>query len=176
MKSLSSESIFALIKEQKVSFVDFRFTDSRGTWQHMTFHVDAVDKTALERGIMFDGSSIAGWKSIEDSDMQMKPDLSTAVLDPFSAQSTLVLNCDILEPLTGKSYSRDPRGVAKRAEAHLQDSGFADTAYFGPEAEFFVFDDVRYDVAMNQNFYYVDSDEGEYNTGRKDPQGNLAHH
>jgi glutamine synthetase len=175
MKSISSESIFALMKEQNVSFVDFRFTDPRGAWHHMTFHKDAVDKDVLEDGIMFDGSSIAGWKTIDDSDMQMKPDLSTAVMDPFAAQSTLVINCDILEPLTKKSYSRDPRGVAKRAEAYLHNLGFADTAYFGPEAEFFIFDDVRYDVAMQHNYYFVDSDEGDYNSGKVDPQGNLAH-
>ncbi len=175
MKSSSIQSIEALIKEHEVSFVDFRFTDLRGAWNHMTLHVDAVDKEALNEGIMFDGSSIAGWKSIEDSDMQMKPDLSTAVLDPFAAQSTLILNCDVLEPLSGKSYTRDPRGVAQRAEVYLKDLGFADTAYFGPEAEFFVFDDVRYDVAMQHNFYYVDSDEGEYNSGKVNPQGNLAH-
>jgi len=175
MKSITAESVFALMKEHNVSFVDFRFTDPRGAWHHMTFHVDAVDKDILNVGLMFDGSSIAGWKSIDDSDMQMKPDLSTAVLDPFAAQPTLILNCDILEPLSGKSYGRDPRGIAKRAEAHLQESGFADTAYFGPEAEFFVFDDVRYDVAMQHGFYYVDSDEGDYNSGRQDPQGNLAH-
>jgi glutamine synthetase len=175
MKNLHSDSIFLFMKEHDVSFIDFRFTDPRGAWHHMTLHVDAVDSDILDQGIMFDGSSLAGWKNIDDSDMQMKPDLSTAVLDPFSAYPTLILNCDILEPLTGKPYGRDPRGLAKRAEAYLQSTGFADTAYFGPEAEFFVFDDVRYDVAMNQNFYYVDSDEGDYNSGRKDPQGNLAH-
>jgi glutamine synthetase len=175
MKSNTPESIIALLKEQSVSFIDFRFTDFRGAWHHMTFHIDAVDKDVLKEGIMFDGSSIAGWKSIDDSDMLMKPDLSTAVMDPFAAQPTLILNCDILEPLSGKSYSRDPRGVAKRAEAHLQDLGFADTAYFGPEAEFFIFDDVRYDVSMQHGFYYLDSDEGDYNSGKQDPQGNLAH-
>lgn len=175
MKPYTADSLLAHMKEQNVSFFDFRFTDFRGAWHHMTLHIDALDRDALNQGIMFDGSSIAGWKSIEDSDMQMKPDLSTAVLDPFSAQPTLILNCDVLEPLSGKSYSRDPRGVAKRAEAHLQDSGIADAAYFGPEAEFFVFDDVRYDVAMQHGFYYVDSDEGEHNSGRQEPQGNLAH-
>ena len=168
-------SVSSLIQEQHVSFVDFRFTDLRGSWHHMTLHVDAVDQEVLTQGIMFDGSSLAGWKAIDDSDMLMKPDLSTAVLDPFASQPTLVLTCDILEPLTEQSYARDPRGVAKRAEAFLKASDFADTAYFGPEAEFFVFDDVRYDVAMQHSFYYVDSDEGEYNSGRQDPQGNLAH-
>ncbi len=175
MKSFTPEFITALIKEHNVSFVDFRFTDFRGAWNHITLHVDAVDKDVLNDGIMFDGSSNAGWKTIDDSDMQMKPDLGTAVLDPFAAQPTLILNCDILEPLSGKSYSRDPRGVAKRAEEHLRDSGLADTAYFGPEAEFFIFDDVRYDVSMQHGFYYLDSDEAEHNTGRIDPQGNLAH-
>lgn len=175
MKSHTVESILSLIKTNGVSFVDFRFTDLRGAWHHMTYHVDAVDKDVLDQGIMFDGSSIAGWKSIDDSDMQMVPDLKTAVLDPFSAQPTLILNCDILEPLSEKSYSRDPRGIAQRAEAYLKESGFADTAYFGPEAEFFVFDDVRYDVAMQHGFYYLDSDEGDYNSGKADPHGNLAH-
>ena len=123
MKLLTTESVLSHIKEQNVSFVDFRFTDLCGAWHHMTLHVDGVDKDVLNQGIMFDGSSLAGWKSIDDSDMQMKADLSTAVLDPFAAQATLVLNCDILDPLSGKSYSRDPRGVARRAEAYLQDSG-----------------------------------------------------
>lgn len=175
MKPHSPESILHFIKEHNISFVDYRFTDSRGIWHHMTLHLDAIDHDTLDQGIMFDGSSIAGWKSIDDSDMQIKPDLTTAVLDPFSAYPTLILNCDVLEPLSGQPYGRDPRGLAKRAENHLQATGFADTAYFGPEAEFFVFDDVRYDVATNQNFYYLDSDEGEYNSGRQDPQGNLAH-
>lgn len=175
MKTPHSNSIFHFIKEHDVAFIDFRFTDLRGAWHHMTFHVEGVNKDLLDQGIMFDGSSIAGWKHIDDSDMQMKPDLSTPVLDPFSAHPTLILNCDIIEPVTGKAYGRDPRGLAQRAEAHLQATGFADTAYFGPEAEFFVFDDVRYDVTMHQNFYYVDSDEGDYNSGRQDPQGNLAH-
>ena len=125
MKSAAAESVLALIKEHEVSFVDFRFTDPRGGWHHMTLHVDAVDKDTLLQGVMFDGSSIAGWKHIDDSDMEMRPDLSTAVLDPFTSQPTLIITCDILEPLTEQSYSRDPRGVAKRAEAHLKDSGFA---------------------------------------------------
>ena len=168
-------SILALIKENEVSFVDFRFTDPKGQWHHMTLHVDAVDTDILTGGVMFDGSSIAGWKYIDDSDMEMRPDLSTAVLDPFTSQQTLIITCDILEPLTDKSYSRDPVVLQKRAEAHLKDSGFADTAYFGPEAEFFIFDDVRYDVSMQHGFYFLDSNEGDYNSGRKDPQGNLAH-
>lgn len=171
----ATNHIRTFIKEHDVSFIDFRFTDPRGAWHHITLHVDAVDEEVLEKGIMFDGSSIAGWKTIDDSDMCMKPDLSTAVLDPFAVQSTLIINCDILEPLTGASYTCDPRGVAKRAEAYLQDSGLADIAYFGPEAEFFVFDDVRYDVAMQHSFYYVDAEEGDYNSGKLDPQGNLAH-
>lgn len=174
--TLSSISHFnSFVKEYDISFIDFRFTDPRGAWHHMTFHVDAVDKDILENGIMFDGSSIVGWKTIDDSDMCMKPDFSTAVIDPFAAQPTLIINCDVLDPLSGKSYSRDPRGVAKRAEAYLQESGFADTAYFGPEAEFFIFEDVRYDVAMQHSFYYVNSDEGDYNSGRIEPHGNLAH-
>lgn len=131
MKTSSSSSLLSFLKKESIFFVDFRFTDLRGAWHHMTFHTDAVDEGILDQGIMFDGSSIAGWKSIDDSDMQMKPDLSTGVLDSFSAQPTLILNCDILDPLSGKSYSRDPRSVAKRAEAHLQATDFADAAYFG---------------------------------------------
>ncbi len=175
MKSKNIESVISLIKERNIEFVDLRFTDPRGIWHHMTLDVDVVDNEILTNGIMFDGSSIAGWKSIEDSDMQMKPDLDSAVVDPFAAQPTLVISCDILEPLTGQPYTRDPRGLAKRAEAYLRETGFADTAYFGPEAEFFVFDDVRFDVKMQESYFYVNSNEGEYNSGKVDPQGNLAH-
>jgi glutamine synthetase len=134
-----------------------------------------VDEDLLTDGIMFDGSSIAGWKVINESDMILKPDLETAVLDPFAAQPSLVLFCDVLEPATGQGYSRDPRSLAKRALGYLQASGVADTAYFGPEAEFFVFDDVRFSTSQNHTFYKVDSEEAPYNTGREYPEGNLGH-
>ena len=140
------KKVFDLIKEHDVKFVDFRFTDPRGKWQHTAQTVETADETMLEEGIMFDGSSIAGWKGIEASDMTLMPDASTAVMDPFSAQPHLILFCDVLEPTTGQPYERDPRSTARRAEAFIKESGIADQAWFGPELEFFVFDDVRFDV------------------------------
>jgi glutamine synthetase len=134
-----------------------------------------VDEELLTEGIMFDGSSIAGWKSINESDMILMPDLSTAVLDPFAAQTQLIIFCDVVEPSTGQLYDRDPRSIAKRAEKYLTSGGFGDTAYFGPEAEFFVFDDVRYEVKMNSVFYKLDSEEGPYVTGKEFPEGNHGH-
>ena len=129
----------------------------------------------LTDGIMFDGSSIAGWKAINESDMTLMPDPASAVMDPFTAQPQLILFCDILEPTTGEPYARDPRSTAKKAEAYMRSTGAGDTAYFGPEAEFFVFDDVRFDVSMNQTFYQIDSDEGPYNSGNDFPEGNFGH-
>ena len=163
------------IKDNDVKFVDLRFTDPRGKWQHLTMDVAVFDEDMLAEGIMFDGSSIAGWKAINESDMTLMPDLGTAVMDPFMAQNTLVLICDILEPSTGQAYSRDPRSTAKAAEAYLKFTGLGDTAFFGPEAEFFVFDDVRYKVEMNETSFSIDSVEGPYNTGTKYDGGNLAH-
>src|SRR5271155_3489532 len=134
------KKVLDLIKEHDVKYVDFRFTDPRGKWQHTAQHVSTIDEALLTEGIMFDGSSIAGWKSINESDMTLMPDLATAVIDPFAAQTQLILFCDIVEPLTGQLYDRDPRSIAKRAEKYMASSGIGDTAYFGPEAEFFVFD------------------------------------
>ena len=171
----TARNILALIEEQKIEYVDFRFTDTLGTWHHVSFHTEAIDEEVLEKGVMFDGSSIPGWKGIEDSDMLMRPDLSTAVMDPFTAHPTLNIICDVLEPTTGKDYRRDPRSLAKRAEKYVIESGIADTAYFGPEPEFFIFDDVRYGVEMNKGFYYLDSNEGPYNSGRQDPNGNQGY-
>jgi glutamine synthetase len=168
-------SVLQLIKDKDVKYVDFRFTDPRGKWQHLTYDVGMVDEELLTDGIMFDGSSIAGWKAINESDMVLKVDLATAVLDPFTAQETLILVCDIAEPLTGEDYDRDPRSIAKRAEAFVKSSGVGDVAYFGPEAEFFIFDDVRYSTDMNKTGFEIDSIEGPYNTGRAYPEGNLAH-
>ncbi len=168
-------SVLKLIKDKDVKYVDFRFTDPRGKWQHMTYDVGMVDEDLLSEGIMFDGSSIAGWKAINESDMVLKVDLSTAVLDPFTAQETLILVCDIAEPMTGESYDRDPRSIAKRAEAFLKSAGIGDTAFFGPEAEFFVFDDVRYSTDMQKVGFEIDSIEGPYNSGRAYAEGNLAH-
>ena len=137
-----------MIKEHDVKFVDFRFTDPRGKWQHLAYHIKAISADVLAEGVMFDGSSIAGWKAINESDMLLMPDCATAVLDPFAAQTSLILFCDCYEPGTGQPYGRDPRSIAKKAEKYLASTGIGDKAYFGPEAEFFVFDDVRYKVGM----------------------------
>ncbi|MEJ2027355.1 MAG: type I glutamate--ammonia ligase, partial [Limibacillus sp.] len=169
------KTILEMIKDNDVKYVDFRFTDPRGKWQHVAQHSDTVDEEMLEEGIMFDGSSIAGWKAINESDMSLKPDLATAVMDPFAAQPQLILFCDVLEPSTGQPYDRDPRTTAKKALAYLQSSGIGDTAVFGPEAEFFVFDDVRFGVNMNHSFFRFDSEEGPYNSGTEFEEGNLGH-
>ncbi|MBX6321971.1 MAG: type I glutamate--ammonia ligase [Rhodospirillaceae bacterium] len=169
------KKILELMKEKDVKYVDFRFTDPRGKWQHLAQAAATVDEEMLTEGVMFDGSSIAGWKAINESDMTLMPDLSTATMDPFSAVPQLIIICDVHEPLTGQTYSRDPRSVAKAAETYLKSTGIGDTAYFGPEAEFFVFDDVRFDVQMNKAFYEFDSEEGPYVSGKRLEQGNHGH-
>jgi glutamine synthetase len=170
-----TKKVLELIKEHDVKFVDLRFTDPRGKWQHTAQHVSTIDEDMLNEGIMFDGSSIAGWKAIDQSDMTLKPDCETAVLDPFAAQTSLILFCDVIEPLTGQLYDRDPRAIAKRSEQYLISSGVGDVSYFGPEAEFFVFDDIRYEVSMNSVFFKIDSDEGPYASGKEYPEGNTGH-
>ena len=167
--------VFDLIKEHDVKYVDLRFTDPRGKLQHTAQHVSTMNEEAFTDGIMFDGSSIAGWKAINESDMTLMPDAATAVMDPFAAQPMLNIFCDVYEPSSGQPYNRDPRSIAKAAQAHMEAAGIGDTAYFGPEAEFFVFDDVRYEVSMNQCFYKIDSEEGPYITGKELPDGNLGH-
>ncbi len=174
-KKATASDILKLIKEKDVKYVDVRFTDPKGKWQHVTFDLLLVDEDFLNEGTMFDGSSIAGWKAINESDMLLKPDLDTAVIDPFFAQTTLILICDVLEPTTGQNYERCPRSIAKAAESYVNSSGVGDTTYFGPEAEFFIFDDVRFGVEMNKSFYFVDSKEGAYNTGTEYEGGNLGH-
>ena len=169
------KTVLDMMKENDVEFVDFRFTDPRGKWQHTAQHVSTVDEDMLTEGIMFDGSSIAGWKAINESDMTLRPDLASAVMDPFTAQPQMILFCDVLEPSTGELYSRDPRGTARMALAYMESTGVADTAFFGPEAEFFVFDDVRFETTMNRSFYEVNSEEGPYNSGADFPEGNLGH-
>ncbi|MBM3572400.1 MAG: type I glutamate--ammonia ligase [Alphaproteobacteria bacterium] len=169
------KKIFDLIKEHDVKYVDLRFTDPRGKWQHLSQHVVTMDEAAFADGIMFDGSSIAGWKAINESDMILMPDTKTAVMDPFAAQPTLIVVCDVLEPSTGQAYTRDPRSAAKRAEAYLAQTGIGDTALFGPEAEFFVFDDVRFKVSMNKVAHEIDSDEGPYVTDKAFEGGNHGH-
>ena len=171
----NTSSIMEMIKENDIRFVDLRFTDPRGKWQHLTQAIVTVDEESLKEGFMFDGSSIAGWKAINESDMCLMPDLTTATIDPFFAQATLVLVCDVLEPTTGKPYNRDPRSTAKAAIEYMSNQGIGDTAFFGPEAEFFVFDDVKFDVQMNRGYYEVDSSEGPYNTARDYEEGNPGH-
>ena len=170
-----AKSVLQTIKEKDVKYVDLRFSDPRGKWQHVSIDTDLVDDDFFAEGIMFDGSSIAGWKAINESDMTLIPDPSTAVLDPFTAQNTLILVCDIHEPSTGEPYNRDPRSIAKKAEAYLQQTGLGDRATFGPEAEFFVFDDVRFETSQNRMGFELDSTEGPYNTGTLYESGNLGH-
>jgi glutamine synthetase len=162
-------------KDNDVQYVDFLFADLRGKQQHTAQHISTVDEDMIKEGIFFDGSSIAGWKAINESDMILKPDISRVALDPFSAQPTLKIFCDVIEPSTGKNYSRCPRSIAKAAEQYIQTIGLADNAYFGPEAEFFVFDDVKYAVKMNKVSFEIDSSEGPYNTDKNVDGGNLAH-
>ncbi len=170
-----SADILKMIKDNGVKFVDFRFTDTHGKEQHVSVPAHTVDESVFEQGKMFDGSSIAGWKGINESDMILMPDPSTAVMDPFFDDPTLIIRCDILEPATGEGYERDPRSIARRAEAYLQSTGIADTAYFGPEPEFFVFDDVRWGVDMSGVFYKVDSEESEWNSEKVYEDGNIGH-
>ena len=169
------KNVFKMIEENNVKYVDFRFTDPRGKWQHTAQSVGTVDEDMLTDGIMFDGSSIAGWKDINESDMTLLPDCSSAVMDPFAAQEQLILFCDVIEPSTGQPYSRDPRSTARRAQAYLEQTGIGDTAVFGPELEFFVFDDVRFDVTPNKNFYQLNEEEGPYNSGAELEGGNTGH-
>ena len=171
----TAKSILELIKSKEVKFVDWRFTDPRGKWQHVTFDLSQIDEDTLNNGLMFDGSSIAGWKTINDSDMTLVPDLDTAVIDPFFAQTTLTLTCDVIEPVTGQPYGRDPRSIAKAAEKYLVSTGVGDSAFFGPEAEFFIFDDVRFESSMSKCFYSIDSVEASWNIGTEYEGGNLGH-
>ena len=170
-----AEKILDMIKENDVSFIDLRFTDPRGKMQHVTQHIDTIDAESLHEGFMFDGSSIAGWKAINESDMTLMPDLTRPYLDPFFAQPTLALFCDVLDPVTNAAYERDPRSTAKAALNHMKSAGIADTAFFGPEAEFFIFEDVKIDMSMNRSMYEVDSVEGPYNRARQYEEGNMGH-
>ena len=167
--------VLKMIKDNEVKFVDFRFTDTRGKEQHVSMPATIIDDEIFTDGKMFDGSSISGWKGINESDMILMPDQDSAVLDPFTDEVTLNIRCDILEPTTMEGYERDPRSVAKRAEAYLQSTGIGDTAYFGPEPEFFILDDVRYGADMSGAFYKIDSDEAEWNSERVYEDGNIGH-
>lgn len=153
------QSICAFLQDTGIQFVDFRFTDSRGAWHHMTLHSDSIDPRLLENGVMFDGSSIAGFKSIEDSDMILMPDVTRSYPDPFAAHTTLILMCDVLCPKTQKGYNRDPRSIALKAEKYLEKTGIATQAFFGPEPEFFVFDAVQFGVDRTHGFYHMAAGE-----------------
>jgi glutamine synthetase len=172
---MSAEKVLKTLKDQDYEFVYLRFCDTRGKEQHVSLPLAAVDDDLFEEGKMFDGSSISGWKGINESDMVLMPDPETAIEDPFSEHKTMIIRCDVLEPHTMEGYSRCPRSLAKRAEAYLASSGIADTAYFGPEPEFFVFDDVRFSVGMHGCSYRVDSEEGAWNTETEYEGGNIGH-
>ncbi len=171
----SPADVLKLIKDKDVKFVDLRFSDTRGKMQHVTADVSCIDEGVFADGYAFDGSSIAGWKGIEASDMLLSLDPSSAHLDPFFAQTTLAIFCDIIEPSTGELYERDPRGIAKKAEAYLKQTGVGDTIYFGPEAEFFIFDDVRFTAEPFNTGFKLDSTELPTNTGTAYEMGNLGH-
>lgn len=169
------DEVIAAIKEEGCEYVDLRFTDPRGKLQHVTLIIDAFDEDMLEEGMMFDGSSIAGWKSIEASDMKLMPDHKSLYFDPFYAEKTACLHCSVVEPDTGEAYERDPRGTAEKAEAYLKSSGIGDKAFFGPEAEFFIFDDVRFSNTMNKVSFSVDAIDAPWNTDTEFAAGNTGH-
>ena len=172
---MNNQELLKLIADEGVDYVDIRFTDPKGKLQHVTVVSDLVDEDFLEEGFMFDGSSIAGWKSIDQSDMKLMPDASSAYMDPFYAEKTIAIHCDVVEPDTGEAYDRCPRQIAKKAEAYLKSSGIGDAAYFGPEAEFFLFDDVRYSVTPAKVSYQIDAEAAAWNTDAEIEMGNLAH-
>ncbi|QSA19026.1 glutamate--ammonia ligase [Vibrio furnissii] len=172
---MSVENVLSLIQENEVKFVDLRFTDTKGKEQHISIPAHQIDADFFEEGKMFDGSSVAGWKGINESDMVMMPDASSAVLDPFTEDSTLNIRCDILEPATMQGYDRDPRSIAKRAEDYMRSTGIADTVLIGPEPEFFLFDDVKFSTDMSGSFFKIDDVEAAWNTGTDYEDGNKGH-
>ena len=172
---MTPSDVLKLIKEKQAKFADLRFTDTRGKEQHVTIPARLVDEDLFRDGKMFDGSSIAGWKGINESDMILMPDADTAVIDPFFEETTVNIRCDVIEPTTMQGYERDPRSLAKRAEAYLKSTGIADGALFGPENEFFIFDSVRYGNEMHGAFYAIDSVQGAWNSSKEYPDGNKGH-
>ncbi len=172
---MNAKEVLAFAKKNNAVMVDLRFTDWPGTWQHCSFPIDFIDEDTFENGQGFDGSSIRGWQAINESDMLMIPDPDTGFIDPFFEHPTLVLTCDIVDPITRERYSRDPRYIAAKAENYLKQSGIGDTAFFGPEAEFFVFSDVRFSTGPDHGFYSVDSPEASWNSGAEEPGGNLGY-
>ncbi len=172
---MSSSKVIEKLKKEEIEYVDLRFTDPRGKLQHVSILSDAVDQELLDDGWMFDGSSIAGWKSIDQSDMKLVPDCTSAYVDPFYAEKTLCMHCNVAEPDTGELYDRDPRATAVKAEAFLKSSGIGETSFFGPEAEFFLFDDVKYSIQMNKVSYEVDAIDSSWNTDTDFEMGNMGH-
>jgi glutamine synthetase len=170
-----ADKLIKMMKDEDVQYVDLRFTDPRGKMQHVTFHKNMVEDDFFSEGQMFDGSSVAGWKAINESDMLLMPDQDTAIIDPFFQQTTLAVMCDVLDPVSGQPYNRDPRTTAKKAEAYVKAAGVGDTVFFGPEAEFFVFDDVRWSVEPHSTGYSFDSTELPINTNKEYPMGNMGH-
>jgi glutamine synthetase len=174
MQARTPQEVIKFAKDKKATVLDLKFLDFPGTWQHFSVPIEALEDGSFEEGFGFDGSSIRGWRNINESDMLVIPDPNTAFMDPFTKEPTLSLIGNIFDPITKERYSRDPRGVAIRAESYLASTGIADHAYFGPEAEFFIFDDVRFDQRENHGYYYIDSQEGSWNSGRNE-QPNLAY-
>ena len=172
---MNAKEALELGKSNNARIVDLRFTDWPGTWQHCSFPIDMFDEDAFEEGLGFDGSSIRGWQAINESDMMMVPDPSTAFIDPFLEHPTLAITCNIVDPITRENYSRDPRWIARKAENHLKQSGIADTAFFGPEAEFFILNSARFGTGPNTGYYEIDSTEGVWNSAREEEGGNLAY-
>jgi glutamine synthetase len=162
----TAKDVLAMLKSEKIEVADFRFIDFLGTWQHFSYPTVEVDEGAFEKGLGFDASSIRGWQAINESDMLIMPVPETAFIDPFFVSKTLDIICNIVDPITGEDYSRDPRNVARKAEKYLKASGIGDAAYFGPEAEFFIFDDIRFGQTSSCGYYYIDSEEGVWNSGR----------
>lgn len=171
----TAQEVLNLIREQDIKIIDLKFVDLPGIWQHCSFYRDLIDEDSFTEGVAFDGSSIRGWKAINESDMSMVPDPKTAWIDPFYEEPTLSMICSIKEPRTGEWYSRCPRSIAQKALDYLASTGIGDVAFFGPEAEFFIFEDVRFDQTENSAYYYVDSVEGRWNSGKEEAGGNLGY-
>ena len=167
--------VYKLIKEREVKWVDLRFTDTMGKEQHVSIPAKTVDDSFFTDGKMFDGSSIAGWKGIHQSDMILMPDPSTAVFDPFTDEVTLIIRCDVIEPTTMQGYDRDPRSIARRAEEYLKSTGLGDTAFFGPEPEFFVFDDVKWKSDISGSMYSIQANEAAWSSHLEVEGGNIGH-
>ncbi|PIX85258.1 MAG: type I glutamate--ammonia ligase, partial [Nitrospirae bacterium CG_4_10_14_3_um_filter_53_41] len=165
---MTPQKVLEYAKKNNAKMVDLRFMDFPGLWQHFSVPICKLELSIFEEGLGFDGSSIRGWQAIHASDMLVLPDSETAIMDPFTEQPTLILICNIVDPITKERYSRDPRYIAHKAEAYLKSTGIGDTAYFGPEAEFFIFNDIRYDQNQHCGYYFLDSDEGIWNSGREE--------